>query len=77
VGGADHRPFGTHFPGTAQQELAEASGLLDLSGHRFHGLFSQAAAAAVSGPFELPAHYLGERAAGPGALRLQDAWRGP
>jgi len=31
VGGADHGPFGTHFLDAAQQELAEAACLFDLS----------------------------------------------
>ena len=30
MGDADHRPFGAHVLDFAQQELAEASGLLDL-----------------------------------------------
>jgi len=65
MGGADHRPFGAHFFDAAQQKLAEASGLLDLTEHRFHDLFSQAITAAVSGAFELSPHGLGQRAAGP------------
>jgi len=34
MGGADHRPFGPHLLDAAQQELAEASRLFDLSEHR-------------------------------------------
>ena len=40
VGGADRSPFGTHALNAQRQELSEASGLLDLSEHRFHHLFS-------------------------------------
>ena len=41
VGGADHGPFGTYFLDAAQQELAEAACLFDLSEHRLHHLLSQ------------------------------------
>jgi hypothetical protein len=41
VGDANHGPLGTHFLDAAQQELAEAACLFDLSEHRFHHLLSQ------------------------------------
>src|SRR4029077_18615912 len=41
VGGADHGPLGTYFLDAAQQELAEAASLFDLSEHRLHHLLSQ------------------------------------
>jgi mercuric ion binding protein len=41
VGGADHGPLGTYFLNAAQQELAEAACLFDLSEHRLHHLLSQ------------------------------------
>ena len=40
VSGADKRPFGPHFFDTAQQELAEPSGLFDLPEHRLDDLLS-------------------------------------
>ena len=36
VGGADHGPLGTYFLDAAQQKLAEAGCLFDLSEHRLH-----------------------------------------
>jgi hypothetical protein len=41
VGGADHGPRGRYFLDAAQQELAEAACLFDLSEHRFHHLLSR------------------------------------
>ena len=41
VGGADHGPLGTYFLDAAQQKLAEAACLFDLSEHRLHHLLSQ------------------------------------
>lgn len=64
MGGADHRPFGAHFLESAQQELAEAPGLLDLSEHRLHDLFPQPVAAAVSGAPQFLPHGLSEWTAG-------------
>src|SRR5258708_12085465 len=46
VDGADHRPLGSDLVEAAQEELAEASGMLDLAEHRFDDLLSQAVAAA-------------------------------
>ena len=39
VGGADHGPLGTYFLDAAQQELAEAAWLFDLSEHRLTTCF--------------------------------------
>src|SRR6478672_1282366 len=61
VGGADHGPLGTYFLDTAQQKLAEATCLFDLSEHRLHHLLSQSVRrfeAAVVDPF---AHQLRQR----------------
>ena len=45
MGGADHGPFGPNLIETAQQELAEASGLLDLSEDGLDHLFAQTVSA--------------------------------
>src|SRR4051812_47971571 len=63
VGGADHRPFGRNGVDAAQQELAEAAGLLDLSEHRFHDLLPQPIPASPSCPLQFSSHSLGQRAA--------------
>ena len=49
VGGADQRPFCLHFVDPAQQELTEASCLLDLPEHRLDHLLEQPIAAAIAG----------------------------
>src|SRR5260370_15652606 len=56
VDGADHRPLGSDLVEAAQEELAEASGMLDLAEHRFDDLLSQAVAAAPAGPLALLQH---------------------
>jgi Transposase domain (DUF772) len=77
VGGADQRPFAVHFVDATQQELPEASGLLDLSEDRFDDLFSEAIAAAVRGAFDRGPHRLYQRSPrGLVSLPL-DAWSGP
>jgi hypothetical protein len=63
VGGANQGPLGTHLLNTAQQELAEAACLLDLSEHRLDDLFPQPVAASPTRPLELSSHGLGERPA--------------
>ena len=41
VCGADHRPFASDLGETAEEELSEASGLLDVPEHRLDHLLSQ------------------------------------
>jgi len=41
VGGADHGPFASDLVEPSEEELSEASGLLDLTEYRLGGLFSQ------------------------------------
>src|SRR4028118_517599 len=45
VDGADHRPLGSDLIKTSQQELPEASGLLDLPEHGLHHLLPEPVAA--------------------------------
>src|SRR5450631_2364103 len=54
--GADHRPLGSDLVEAAQEELAEASCVLDLTEHGFDDLLSQAVAAAPAGALELCRH---------------------
>ena len=68
VGGADHRPFGTHFLYAPQQELAEAASLFDLSEHRFHHLLSQSVGCFEAAVVDLLSHLLGQRSAAVGCL---------
>src|SRR5258708_39912152 len=74
VDGADHRPLGSDLVEAAQEELAEASGMLDLAEHRFDDLLSQAVAAAPAGALEFCRHGGLARAFGPlsrpGGIRL-------
>src|SRR5260370_14569504 len=56
VDGADHRPLGSDLVEAAQEELAEASGMLDLAEHRFDDLLSQAVAAAPARALEFCRH---------------------
>src|SRR6266704_3947935 len=63
VGGADHRPLGTYFLDAAQQELAEAACLFDLSEHRFHYLLSQSVGRFEAVVVDLLSHSLGQRSA--------------
>jgi hypothetical protein len=49
VDGAHHRPLFSDLVEAAQQEVAEASGSLDLTEYRLDDLLSQAIAAAPSG----------------------------
>src|SRR5258708_8514740 len=65
VDGADHRPLGSDLVEAAQEELAEASGMLDLAEHRFDDLLSQAVAAAPAGALEFCCHGGLARAFGP------------
>ena len=61
--GANHRPLASDLIETSQQELPEASGLLDLSEHRLDDLLSEPVATSPAGPSEPLAHGLGESAA--------------
>jgi len=58
----DQRPFGLHLFDAPQHELAEPSGLLDLSEHRLDHLLAQPIAAAIAGAPELGAHPGDQRA---------------
>src|SRR5258707_83055 len=64
VGGADHRPLGTHFLDTAHEELPEPSRRLDLPEHRLDNLLPEAVSAAPAAAFKLSLHRLGQRAEG-------------
>ena len=61
VGGADHGPLGTYFLDAAQQELAEAACLFDLSEHWFHHLLSQSVGCFEVAVVDLLSHPLGQR----------------
>src|SRR3954466_8197510 len=54
--GADEAPFALDLFEASEQELAEASGLLDLPEHRLDDLFAQAIARAPAGTFEFLRH---------------------
>src|SRR5258707_8116905 len=54
--GADHRPLRSDLVEAAQEKLAEASGMFDLTEHRFDDLLSQAVAAAPARPLEICCH---------------------
>jgi hypothetical protein len=56
VGGADERPFGLDLGEPAQQELAEAAGVLELAEHRLDRLLAQPVARATAGTLELGGH---------------------
>src|SRR6266704_6694074 len=58
VGGADDGPLCTHFLDAAQQELAEAACLFDLSEHRFHYLLSQSVGCFEAAVVDLLSHLL-------------------
>src|SRR6266516_823002 len=73
VGGAEHRPFASDLFESSQQELAEASDILDLAEHRFGKLLSQPIAAAPPGAPELKRHRRHARASGP-APRSSGMW---
>src|SRR5260370_30995037 len=62
VGDADHGPFGFDLVDAAQEELAEASCLLDLAEDGLDDLFSQSIPASIACAFELCAHSGDERA---------------
>ncbi len=62
VGDADHGPFGFDLVDAAQEELAEASCLLDLTEDGLDDLFSQSISASIACALELCAHSGDERA---------------
>src|SRR3982074_3758012 len=62
VGGADHGPFGFDLVDAAQEELAEASCLVDLAEDGLDDLFSQSIPASIACALELCAHSGDERA---------------
>src|SRR6202049_2401063 len=61
VGGADHGPLCTYFLDPAQQELAEAACVFDLSEHRLHHLLSQSVRRFEAAVVDLFAHQLRQR----------------
>src|SRR5437764_15008973 len=62
VGGADHGPFSFDLVDAAQEELAEASCLLDLAEPGLDDLFSQSIPASMACALELCTHSGDERA---------------
>lgn len=48
MGGADHCPFAFYFVDSAEEELPEASGLLDVSKYGFDCVFSDSVSALMS-----------------------------
>ena len=63
VGGADHGPFGSDLIDAAEEELAEAAGLFDVSEYGFDGLFSHSISTAVSALPDPGTHGLNQPAA--------------
>jgi len=56
VDGADHRPLGSDLVEATEEELAEASCMLDLAEHGLDDLLSEAVATAPAGALELCRH---------------------
>lgn len=56
VGCADHRLFAPDLIDASEQELSEASGLLDLLAHGLDHLFLEAIAAAAAIPIQTRSH---------------------
>ena len=56
VDGADHRPLGSDLVEATEEELAEASCMLDLAEHGLDDLLSEAVATAPTGALELCRH---------------------
>lgn len=63
VGSADHYPFSFYLIDTAEEELPEASDLLDVSKHRFDGVFSDTVSALMPAFSEPGEHGLNQIAA--------------
>src|SRR5260370_7468188 len=62
VGDADHGPFGFDLVDAAQEELAEASCLLDLAKDGLDDLFSQSIPASIASALYLFSHHCIHRA---------------
>ena len=58
VGGADHGPFASDLVEPSEEELSEASGLLDLTEYRLGGVFSQPISATSPSVSDLVGHCL-------------------
>ena len=58
VGGADHGPFASDLVEPSEEELSEASGLLDLTEYRLGGVFSQPISATSPSASDLVGHCL-------------------
>jgi hypothetical protein len=58
VGGADHGPFASDLVEPSEEELSEASGLLDLTEYRLGGVFSQPISATSPSTSNLVSHCL-------------------
>src|SRR5918997_5799762 len=56
VDGADHRPLGSDLIKASQQELPEASGVLDLPEHGLDHLLPEPVAASAAGPLQPLSH---------------------
>src|SRR5215212_6850093 len=61
VDGADHRPLAPDLIKTSQQELPEASGLLDLPEHGLHHLLAETIPATPASPLEGLGHRAHQR----------------
>jgi len=68
MGGADDRPLASDLIEASQQQLPEASGVLDLTEHGLDDLLAQPIAAASPGSFELERHGGDARTAAPSAF---------
>src|SRR5918997_4774365 len=64
VDGADHRPLGSDLIKASQQELPEASGVLDLPEHGFDHLLPEPVAASAAGALQPLSHGAHQRAPG-------------
>src|SRR5829696_429960 len=64
VDGADHRPLSPDLIKASQQELPEASGLLDLPEHGLHHLLAQPVTAFPASPLEGLSHGAHQRLLG-------------
>ena len=60
VGGADHCPFAFYLVDSAEEELPEASGLLDVSKYGFDCIFSDTVPASMPAFSESGAHGLNQ-----------------
>ena len=58
MGGADDGPFASDLVEPSEEELSEASGLLDLTGYRLGGMFSQPISATSPSASDLVGHCL-------------------